>query len=252
MSRRCAAAAGGSPSYSSAVAWGVTGAVLLALAALLGWGATRLARQARRIEDVPPYDCVQLPRIGANAPGMRVEVSGRTAAGPGGALVAPFSGGACVWYRAVVYERTVSEERGPGGTTRRVERLQQSSEEVSAAPFLVVDATGAVEIDPAGGEVDDPVASHDRFEPAPTGGALLGVRRREWLVPPDRPVYVLGGVRAEGDGARLGAARDGDLLISLRAERELVARTRLGGRLLAGGAAALAVTGLALVVAGAT
>lgn len=233
------------------MAWVATGAVLLALAALLGWGAVRLARQARRIEDVPPYDCAQLPRIGADAPGMRVELSGRTAAGPGGLLAAPFSGSPCVWYRALVYERTVSEERGPNGTTRRVERLQQMSEEASSAPFLVVDATGSVEVDPAGGEVDDPVASHDRFEPAPPGGALLGVLRREWLVPPDRAVYVLGGVRADGEVARLGAARDGDLLVSLRAERELVARTRIGGRLLAGAAAVLAVAGLALVVGGA-
>lgn len=234
------------------MAWVATGAVLLALAALLGWGAARLARQARRIEDVPPYDCAQLPGIGADAPGMRVEVSGRTAVGAAGPLAGPFSGSPCVWYRAVVYERTVSEERGPNGTIRRVERLEQMSEEVSSAPFLVVDETGAAEVDPAGAEVDDAVASHDRFEPAPPGGALLGVLRREWLVPPDRPVYVLGGVRAEDGVARLGAARDGDLLVSLRAERELVARTRVGGRLLAGGAAVLAVVGIALVVAGAT
>ncbi|MEZ5102450.1 MAG: GIDE domain-containing protein [Thermoleophilia bacterium] len=234
------------------MAWVVVGVVLLALAALLGWGSTRLARQARRIEEVPLYDCAQLPRIGADAPGMRVEVTGLTAPGPDGRLTGPFSGAPCVWYRAVVYERTASEERGPNGTIRRVERLQQMSEEVSTAPFAVVDATGSIEVDPAGAEVDDPVASHDRFEPAPPGGALLGVLRREWLVPPDRQVYVLGGVRAEGAAARLGAARDGDLLLSLRAERELVSRTRLGGRVLAGGAIALAVAGIALVVVGAT
>jgi hypothetical protein len=97
---------------------------------------------------------------------------------------APFSGTPCAWYRTKATAKTSQ------GTRTFID-------EKSKAPFYLQDATGRIVIDPENAAVDGPVQTMD--ERRPDNGPLPGLegdvteyRYEEWILPVDRPLYVLG------------------------------------------------------------
>lgn len=229
--------------------------------------ARRSARRARTFAEVPRYDCAQIAAHGADAPGMRVAVSGRSARADEGALTAPASGRACVWYRLVVSERHRRTDRDSDGksTTRIEERVV--SEERSPDLITITDATGPVAVEPGNGKIDRAIEVFDRVEQAKSGMAmsiaiggisldlpsrdgLVGVRTREEILPTDTDLYVLGGAYSRDSQGVIDKPHDGPFVISTRSADELERGARTGARWFTGGAATATVVGIALVVLG--
>lgn len=229
--------------------------------------AARSARRARTFAEVPRYDCAQVAGHGEDAPGMRVAVSGRTVAAPGGPLTAPASGKECAWYRLTVSERHRRVERDKDGnrTTREEERVV--SDERSHDPIALADATGTVLVEPADAQMDRTVETHNRLERPSSGGgstisfggitvdigggdSLIGIRTKEQIVPLDDELYVLGGAYARDGAGAIAKPNDGLFVVSTRTADDLARGARTGTMWLAGGAALAAVAGIVLVIVG--
>jgi hypothetical protein len=135
--------------------------------------------------------------------------------------------------------------------------------------FRVKDATGSIDVDPAGAKIDgEKVIS--RFQPGePAGGSIefggvkislsslggggrrtIGYRSEETILPIGAHVYVLGEA-VDADGAltvKKPAKKDARFLISVRSEEELVRKAGSAARGLSIAAAACAAVGVALAV----
>ncbi|GAA1806887.1 GIDE domain-containing protein [Actinomadura chokoriensis] len=141
---------------------------------------------------------------------------------------APFSGTPCAWYRT---KATAKTSRG----------TRTFIEEKSKAPFYLQDETGRIVIDPENAAVDGPVQTMD--ERRPDNGRLPGLdedvieyRYEEWILPADRPVYVLG----TSTGGSLGKDKEtGQYAISTRTRREYQRRAVLFMGIGYGGGAAI-------------
>lgn len=105
--------------------------VVAGVFALMAWGAWRRHRLVARTPSRP----VAQWRAGARGPA----VEGLLAPGPGGALIAPFSGEACVWYHAELLATVDPGDQG-GQTTHTVWQL-------TSAPPALQDGTGTLLID---------------------------------------------------------------------------------------------------------
>lgn len=246
----------------------IVGAVLIVIGALiLPLLARHQHKKARTFSEVPRYDCVQVAEHGELAPGMRVAVSGRAVAGPGGALTAPASNRPCVWYRLVVSERVRETRRDSDGkrTTRETERV--ISEERSPDAIVLRDGTGQVLIEPADARVDRATETIDRLDAPPAAGVstisigpvtvnlgngdgVIGIRRREEIIALDEDLYVLGGAYNRGGEGVIRKPREGMYVISTRTAQELAAGARTGARWFTGFAGGLTIVGIVLVVLG--
>jgi E3 ubiquitin ligase len=110
------------------------------------------------------------------------EISGRATEGPGGPVVAPFSGRSCVWYAVTIQERYHAWRPGPFGPTKVVRQVRVA--EQLSGPLHVTGETAAVRVDARGArlELGDPAFSE--FEDSPIGrlavrlGTMLGGRLR--------------------------------------------------------------------------
>lgn len=246
----------------------IIGIVLIVVGAgVLPLLARRSAGRARTFAEVPHYDCAQIASHGADAPGMRVAVAGRSARADDGALTAPASGRSCVWYRLVVSERYRRTERDKDGdTSTRIEE-RVVSEERSPDIITLADATGQVAVEPGKGKIDRPLEVYDRVEQAKAGAGmniaiggislnlsssegLVGVRTREEILPTDTDIYVLGGAFSRDSKGVIDKPNDGPFVISTRSADDLERGARTGARWFTGGAAVAAVAGVVLVVLG--
>nr|WP_239067591.1 E3 ubiquitin ligase family protein [Actinomadura bangladeshensis] len=141
---------------------------------------------------------------------------------------APFSGTPCAWYRT---KATAKTSRG----------TRTFIEEKSKAPFYLQDETGRIVIDPENVAVDGPVQTMD--ERRSDNGQLPGLdedvteyRYEEWILPADRPVYVLG----TSTGGSIGKDKEtGQYAISTRTRREYQRRAVLFMGIGYGGGAAI-------------
>ncbi|GAA1872709.1 GIDE domain-containing protein [Actinomadura bangladeshensis] len=141
---------------------------------------------------------------------------------------APFSGTPRAWYRT---KATAKTSRG----------TRTFIEEKSKAPFYLQDATGRVVIAPENAAVDGPVQTMD--ERRTDNGQLPGLdedvieyRYEEWILPADRPVYVLG----TSTGGSIGKDKEtGQYAISTRTRREYQRRAVLFMGIGYGGGAAI-------------
>ena len=229
--------------------------------------AARSARRARTFAEVPQYDCAQVAEHGAEAPGMRIAVRGRTIAGSGGPLTAPATGRPCAWYRLTISERHRRVERDKDGNRRTREEERVVSDERSPDPIALADSTGTVVIDPEGARMDRTVETHNRVERPSAGGgssitfagvtvdlsggdSLIGIRTKEEILPLDDDVYVLGGAYAREGGGTIGRPRDGMFVVSTRSAEDLAKGSRTAMRALAAAAVVAAIAGVALLVAG--
>lgn len=209
-------------------------------------------RRVRRMLATPRTACADIAALVASsraggAREVRCEVSGEGRAGPSGLLRAPFSDTPCLWYRV----RITHQERDrtvPSSETTRY-RTVTDFEDSSGLPFLLVDDSGAVVVQP--GTVSYPEVTVDKKHPGPAPAVPLppGVRLEdrtytygESVVREGVPLYVLGAADVGSDGPVIGKPESGKYEISCRSEEETIRRTRKLSRGLYGiGALILAV-----------
>ncbi len=187
-------------------------------------------------------------------------------------LKGELSGVACVHYAMSVvreWEETVWKTDSQG---RRTQETHKGSDPVASntrsVRFRVKDATGSLDVDPAGAKIDGEKAV-SQFQPGePTGGSLelggfrinlpgmlggggrrtLGYRYQETILPVGAQVYVLGeAVDAGGTlTVKKPAKKDVRFVISTRSEEELVRKAGSAVKGLSIAAAVCAVVGVAL------
>jgi hypothetical protein len=189
-------------------------------------------RARRTVRRARPKTCIDL--IGEVAAPGRARPSGvsaRAAAGPEGALTAPFSGAECVWYVVRAQERFWAYGPGPYGP-KKVERSIKTADYVSGA-LTIVDETGSVQVDPAGAQFSLGSPAFRGFDARVGGdgrwyermselvGAPLRIRHKrmtigflieEWIVTDDEELHVVGQARGE----------QGDVIIAKAGRRPLV------------------------------
>lgn len=241
--------------------------VLVAGIAIPSYFARKSLDRARTIADVPQYDCGQVAEHGAQAPGMRVSVHGRVAALPSGSLRAPATDRECAWYRLTISERIRNTSRDSDGSTSTSEHEKVVSEEKSPDPIVVDDGTGVIRIDPLTAQVDRPVQTFDRLEKPPTteqttvsfgklslslssADGVIGIRKREEIIPIGSTIYVLGGAFDVDGVGTIGTPTSGHFIISLRSAEELLQAAKLRTRVWSLAGAGLGVLGVVLIVIG--
>ncbi len=111
---------------------------LIAIGGIVGLRAARIARTIARMQTTP---------LGSAEPGY-VELEGKIEAGEGGVLAARLTRAEVAWFRAKVEEFVPASRSDAGQSTWRI-----VVDEVSRAPFVIRDATGACAVLPDGAEV---------------------------------------------------------------------------------------------------
>ncbi len=111
---------------------------LIAIGVIVGLRAARIARTIARMKTTP---------LGSAEPGY-VELEGKIEGGEGGVLAARLTRAEVAWYRAKVEEFVSASRSDTGQSTWRI-----VADEVSRAPFVIRDATGACAVVPDGAEV---------------------------------------------------------------------------------------------------
>jgi len=195
---------------------------------------------------------------------------------PRTALKAELSAQECVCFKTQV-EREWEEERweddpneksGRRLTTHRGTETVANNERLE--PFYVRDTSGRVLVDPQGADIDW-VQSVDRFEKGePQAGAALiggllfqavgvqvggrktlGYRYHEWVLPPGRAAYVLGGAALRGGEPCIQRpAEPGKrFIVSTKSEEQIVAGARRAILWLGILCGACALAGIALILA---
>lgn len=223
---------------------------------------TLTVRELRQLHDAA---------VQAAGPGQfryRCEVVGAARPGGGGPLVSELGQAECVWHRHKVTHKYWETTRDSKGNSRRRERSKVVAQHVSAVPFAVEDATGAVPVAADGG-VDAPDRTLDKFErdagqqqrtlsigsfslalPAQSGS--IGYRYQEWTVSPGRRLFVHGEATDAQGELTIGPPADGGLyLVSTRSQEQLLKSANLRMRVLGLAAAVAAAAGLVLLAAGA-
>lgn len=259
----------------------IIGGVLVAVAVglFLGSGSQRRKVYAMKTTDTSTAADLRsladsiAKEIGAGSFNQVTEVKGAVECDA--PLTGELSGKPCVHYAMSVvreWEETVWKTDSQG---RRTQETHKGSDTVASntrsVRFRVKDATGAVDVDPAGAKIDGEKAV-SQFQPGePTGGSLvlggfrvnlpgilgalsgggrrtLGYRYTETILPVGAQVYVLGeAVDAGGTLAvKKPAKKDARFLISVRTEEELVRKAGSAVKGLSIAAAACAVVGVAL------
>lgn len=153
-----------------------------------------------------------------------------------GPLRSPQTGTECVWWR-----RTVRRRTGQDGAWETLE------EHASERPFVLVEETGNIGVDPRGVVVTAPEQVGGRDDWTVDGV----VRREEWVVRPGTRLYVHGEANDRDGSLVLGRpeSETDPFLVSTRASGALRDDSLLLQRRWAYGGAASGVAGLALVVA---
>ncbi|NYE45109.1 hypothetical protein HDA32_000229 [Spinactinospora alkalitolerans] len=255
--------------------WALILGGIAAVGFFLGW---RARRRRLALLDTPTMTCAQLAEATAGARAVVSEVVGQAEPGPAGPLTAPFSGSPCVWYRTEVvrhYRKRVRDGKGNHRTQNRRETVEKNA---SHQPFQIRDTTGRVAFDPAGADVDSPAKSHQRYErgsqrrataQAAQGGSggiaqvaeqavrwlgdgsgTKGYTYREWILRPEQRLFALGQVRPHGSELVMSRPDDRPFVLSTRSEEALLKNDWLFQRICFGGALALAVAAMGILVYG--
>jgi hypothetical protein len=194
---------------------------------------------------------------------QRCELTGVAKAAYVGTVTAPETQRECVWYRSKVTHEYYDIE-WHDNKRRRVKKSRILKDFESDAPFAVDDGTGQAVVYPDDADIDSPLEVLDQMErdAGPSGLAdmfedalrgvddSIGFRREEWIIPLEQPLFVQGEVTDEAGKLRLRKPEEGAFQVSTRSEAELVKEAQAGRKWGTGGAVALAVIGLVLVVAG--
>ncbi|MFC7326411.1 GIDE domain-containing protein [Marinactinospora rubrisoli] len=248
----------------------VTALVLTVIAVALAFPGWQARTRRLALLDTPTLTAAQLADSTARTGGLLAEVTGTAEPGPAGRLTAPFSDEACVWYRTEVvrhYRQRVRDSKGNHRTRNRSETVESNT---SFEPLLLRDDTGRVTFHPDGADVDRPVRSHERYEPArrgapngakaqalhlareilTDGSGTTGYTYREWVVRPGQRLFAFGRVTAEGETLAMRRPEQGPFLLSTRSEREITRGDWTSQRLFFGGALAVVLLAMGVLVYG--
>ena len=262
----------------------IVGLVLVGVAAVLFFLRRSQAAKLAQMIATETSTCADAAKACRSAEGMsgvpgggaQVEIKGVIE--PREVLKAELSGQDCACYRAVV-EREWEEKRWRTDSqghrrheTHRGKDVMSRNERLD--PFLVRDDTGKVLVDPQGAHIDwvESVNRFDRGEPE--GGTLslggfslnlgslalgggrrtIGYRYREWLLPPDHPVYVLGEAGQSGNDPCIAkpSERGMKFVVSVKSEEEIVAGARRTVFWLSIASAICGLAGIVLIILGLT
>ncbi len=169
---------------------------------------------------------------GGVPPGSVVRLAGVAQPGPAGVLQAPMSGRPCVWFRAFEMPFrpfSMFSWRGTSGSGPRPMLASDCGfgsgghhDSESGALFTVELPGGAVLVDPTYGDVDAAVVTVDTAD-----GSGGGPIRREWIIEPGTPVFVLGTANDYSPSTLVVHATPADcLVVSTRGEAAAVQRSR--------------------------
>lgn len=253
----------------------IAGLVCLALAAAAGGYAWWQDRRHKELVAVETSTCGDLRQLadavsgssGAGGFRQRCELTGTAQPAYVGTVEAPQTKGESVWYRTKVtheYWDYEWEERNGRRVRKRKRRADVLKDETSDIPFALDDGSGQAVIHPEQADVHAPQQVLDELledssnpglieqlgQSFRTGDETIGYRREEWVLRVGTPLFVQGEVTDEDGHLRLRKPEDGTFRVSTRSEAELLKEAATGRKWGIAGAAALAVVGLALVVAG--
>jgi hypothetical protein len=185
-------------------------AVFAAISGVIGlgllWWRSRVARELRIMTSV---EVSGASAVAAQPPGQVVEVAGtlrvRTP------LTAEFSQKPCAYFKAEIEREETYYERNSDGREERRTRTTTVYTNMKYGQCLVEDASGKVGIDFDGAEVEamqtvkEPTAPPGQGATGIIGGVLSALSntnstytRKESILPPDIPVFVLGEVQQGG------------------------------------------------------
>jgi|GEM_PF-2080766 len=186
-------------------------AVFAGIAALVGlgllWWRSRVTRELNVMSSV---EVSGAGMVAAQPPGQMVEVAGtlrvRTP------LTAEFSQKPCAWFKAEIEREEVYYERNSEGREERRTRTTTVYANTNYGQCLIEDASGKAGIDFEGADVEaiqtvkEPTAPPGQGSASGIIGGVLSAlassnstyTRKESILPPDIPVFVLGEVQPGG------------------------------------------------------
>lgn len=205
----------------------IGGLVLMALGGLLLFFRKQALAKVEQLKATVSKsigDLLALAKTGGSLTQQNIEVHGTiTCASP---LTAELSRKPCVSFRSEVqreYEETYYEKNNQTGANEA--KTRKGHETVSTnrgqTPFQLKDNSGSIAVDPNGADIDEEQVLN-KFEhsnalsgntlnfggfsislggnPLPVSGAkrILGYRLHEWILPVDRPAFVIGAVATQG------------------------------------------------------
>ena len=186
-------------------------AVFAGIAAIVGlglvWWRWRVVRELRVMSSV---DVSGAGSVAAMPPGQMVEVAGTLRVRE--PLTAEFSSKACAYYMAEIEREEVYYERDSQGRQERRTRTTTVYSTTKFGQCLVEDPTGRVGIDFEGADVEgvqtvnEPCAPPGQTQMSGVIGGVLSAlsnsnstyRRKESMLAPDIPVFVVGEVQQGG------------------------------------------------------
>ncbi len=256
----------------------IAGVALVILSGVLVWLRGRQRAKARRLRGRSPTALADLRRIcdevrltaGAGQYAEQVEATGVVlCAQP---LRAELTGAPCVWYRYSVEREYETQEtrrdRNGRQETHTVRHTATVAQEQRHTPFQLRDGTETITIHPEGAEVHlsttldqrlgegltPPAAGHLAAMvargAARTGERVLGYRWKEEILPVDAALYVAAEAADLGTEVILRGPKDGEFILSLKSEAEVLKGIEQGATWLGWGAAAALVAGLVAAVLG--
>jgi len=186
-------------------------AVFAGIAAIVGlgllWWRSRVERELRVMSSV---DVSGAGAVAAMPPGQLVEAAGTLRVRA--PLTAEFSGKPCAYYKAEIEREDVYYERDSQGREERRTRTTTVYSDMKYGQCLIEDSTGRVGLDFDGAEVEAVQTVNEPCAPpgqTQMGGVIGGVlsalsnsnatyRRKESILAPDIPIFVLGEVQQGG------------------------------------------------------
>jgi hypothetical protein len=181
--------------------------IALVVALLLAWWRSRVQRELAVMASTQHIGC---GAVAQQAPGAAVSVHGTLRVRV--PLVAEFSQKPCAYFIAEIEREETYYERDSQGREERRTRTTTVYTNMKYGQCLIEDESGKVGIDFDGAKVEA-VQTVNQPNAAPPGGDASGVvggilsalsnsnatfRRKESLLPPDGPVFVLGEVQPGG------------------------------------------------------
>jgi len=256
----------------------IVGAILLVVAVVLFAVRTSQANKLAQVLAVQTSSCdeaaercLAAAQAGLTWSGYQIEIKG--ACQPRETLQAELSGRDCACYKCQVVREWEEERDETDSEGNRRRRTQRGSDTVSQNeilnPFFVQDDSGSILVDPQGASIDW-VKSVEKFDRGdPDGGVLslggfslnlggmrlgggrrtIGYRYKEWILPLQQQLYVLGGPGMNGSEPCIQkpTGREGKYLISVKTEDQLVQGARTAVRWLTLFSALAAIGGVVLL-----
>jgi hypothetical protein len=208
---------------------GVCAAVAVLVSLGLFWWRSRVGKEIALMASVETSGA---GTVAAMPPGSIVEVKGTLRVRV--PLVGEFSRQPCAYHKSEIIREETYYERNSDGREERKTRTTTVYTNMKYGQCLVEDQTGKVGIDFDGAEVEAvQVVSEPTAPPGATGGGMMGTvlsalsntnssyMRKESILAPDIPVYVLGEVQPGGlIGKPASGSKNKTFVISHKSEEE--------------------------------